>query len=100
MPPKKNSAKRTSRFCSFIAGAPLLNTLFLGFAIWIKYVLIMKTLESRMLTVERVSPEKWDLIYRTEINFLIQRNYYTGAILVLWFAYLVWKWRRAFRVSR
>lgn len=100
MPSEKNSAKKTYRFCSFIAGAPLLSTSFWGFAIWLKYVLIMKTLESRMLTVERVSPEKWDQIYRTEINFLIQRNYFTGAIFVLWLAYLVWRWRRAFRESR
>jgi hypothetical protein len=50
-----------------------------------------------MATMERVSPAKWELIYRTEINFWIQRNYLSGAILVLWLVYLLWRWVRALR---
>lgn len=53
-----------------------------------------------MLMVEKVSPEKWNLIYREEINYLIERNYLTGAILVLWLVYLVWRWVRFFRKIR
>jgi hypothetical protein len=53
--------------------------------------------ESRMATMERVSPAKWDLIYRTEVNIWIHRNYLTGAILVFWLVYLIWRWVRAFR---
>lgn len=53
-------------------------------------------LESRLLTVERVSPEKWDLIYREEIKHLIELNYLSGAVLVLWLLYLLWRWVRVF----
>jgi hypothetical protein len=53
-----------------------------------------------MATVERVSPETWDMNYRMNLSDLIERSYYDGAILVLWFAYLVWRWVRAFRESR
>ena len=86
----ENSAKRTFR-------TPLLGTLFFGGAVWLKYVLMKSALESRLLTVERVSPEKWVLIYREEINHLIERNYLSGVILVLWFVYLLWRWVRTFR---
>ena len=58
------------------------------------------TLESRLLTVKSASPEQWDRIYREEIIYLIERDYLEGAILVLWLAYLVWKWVRAFREFR
>ena len=82
---------------SFKARTLLIGTTFWGFAVWLKYVLMKGSLDSRMLTVERVSPEEWDRIYQTEISYLIERNYLTGAILVLWLAYLVWKRVRAFR---
>lgn len=89
----ENSAKRTSR-------APLLGTSFWVFTVWLKYVLMKSSLGLRMLTVERVSPEKCDLIYREEISRLIERNYLTGAILALWLVYLVWRWVRVFREFR
>jgi len=53
-----------------------------------------------MFTVERVSPEMEDLIYRTEFNSWLHRNYLSGAILVLWLVYLLWRWVRAFREFR
>jgi hypothetical protein len=82
---------------SFKAKALLVGTLFWCFIVWLKYVLMKSALESRLLTVERVSPEKWDLIYREEINHLIERNYLSGAILFLWLVYLLWRWIRVFR---
>lgn len=84
----KNSAKRTFR-------APLLGTSFFGLTVWVKYALMKSALESRMLTVESVSMR--DQIYREEISHLIERNYLSGAILVLWLLYLLWRWIRVFR---
>jgi hypothetical protein len=95
MQPKKNSLNGSSR-----SRAPLLGTLSWGFTIWIQYVLMKSSLESRMLTVEKVSPEELDLIYQREIDFWIHRNYLTGAILGLWLVYLMWRWVRFFRGSR
>ncbi len=86
----KNSARKTSK-------APLLGTAFWGFAVWFEYISMKSSVESRMDTIERISPEKWDLIYRWQINYWIEHHYATGAILVLWLAYLVWIWIRAFR---
>ncbi len=97
MQTKNNSAERTPGFCVFKSGIPLLGTLCWGFAIWFEYVSMKSSVESRMATMERVSPAKWELIYRTEINFWIQRNYLSGAILVLWLVYLLWRWVRALR---
>ena len=96
MQPKKNSAQKTSRFSAFKASAPLLGILFWCFAIWFEYVSMKSTVKSIMFTTERVSPEDWDRIQRFHINMWIHRHYLTGAILVLWLAYLVWKWVRAF----
>jgi len=48
-----------------------------------------------MLTVESVSMR--NSIYREEINYLIERNYLSGAILFLWLVYLLWRWIRVFR---
>lgn len=79
------------------AKAPLLGTSFFGLTVWVKYALMKSALESRLLTVERVSPEKWDQIYREEISHLIERNYLSGAILVLWLLYLLWRWIRVLR---
>jgi hypothetical protein len=64
MQPKKNSLNGSSK-----ARAPLLGTLSWGFTIWIQYVLMKSSLESRMLTVETVSPDGLDLIYQKKINF-------------------------------
>lgn len=77
--------------------ALLVGTSFWCFTVWFKYVLMKGSLESRMLTVERVTPEMWDRIYRTEISHLMERNYFSGAILFLWLVYLSWKWVRVFR---
>lgn len=95
--PSGNSTNMTSTLYTFIVRAPLLGTAFLGVVIWLKYVLVKSSLEARMATVERVSQEKWDQIYRMEITNVIERNSFTGAILILWFVYLVWRWIRAFR---
>jgi hypothetical protein len=85
---KENSTK---------GGTPLLGTSLWGFTVWLKYVLMKSALESRLLTVERVTLEEWDRIYRTEINHLIERNYLSGAILLLWLLYLLWRWISVFR---
>jgi hypothetical protein len=82
---------------SFKLGALLVGTSFWGIIVLLKYVLMKSALESRLLTVERVSPEKWELIYREEINHLIERNYLSGAILFIWLLYLLWRWIRFLR---
>ena len=97
MQPKKNSTRRISRFSAFKTSAPLLGTAFWCFAIWFEYISMKSSLRARMFTVERVSPEMEDLIYRTEFNFWLHRNYLSGAILVLWLVYLLWRWIRVLR---
>lgn len=97
---KKNSSGRNSGFFAFIARFPLLGTSVWGIAVWFEYASMKSSVESRMATVERISPEKWDLIYRTQINIWLHRNYLTGAILILWLVYLLWRWSVAFQKHR
>ena len=81
------------------AKIPLIGTLLWGFAIWLKYALMMSALSSRMLTVERIPQEEYEKIYRTEINYLIEHNYLSGAILLLWLVYLLFRWLNFLRTK-
>lgn len=100
MPSKKINAEGKFRFRSLKSRVPLLGTLFWGFAIWFEYVSMKSSVELRMGAMERVSPEEWDLVYQWEINYWIEHHYFVGAVLVLWFVYLVCRWVGAFRVLR